>query len=136
MLERRKAFGLLFPSAALVGCAASDASDPDLPQSISPGWTRVSFARGPAPSAVPKSGEPQCWKADYSGQAAPRTSAEVWACRYKTTESAFDAMQRARTEAQMVKFQQGSYLVLVKWNDAPKAGIAALVRAIQKAVQP
>jgi hypothetical protein len=43
-------------------------------------------------------------------------------------------VQRARAEAQAVKFQQGPYLVLAKWNDVPKASLTALVRAIQKAV--
>jgi hypothetical protein len=45
-----------------------------------------------------------------------------------------NAVQRARAEAQAVKFQQGPYLVLAKWNDVPKASLTALVRAIQKAV--
>jgi hypothetical protein len=35
-----------------------------------------------------------------------------------------------------VKFQEGSYLVLVRWNNAPKAAIGALVRAIEKATAP
>jgi hypothetical protein len=43
-------------------------------------------------------------------------------------------MQRARAEAQTVKFQEGNYLVLVNWNDAPKANLTALVRAVQKAL--
>jgi hypothetical protein len=61
-------------------------------------------------------------------------SAEVWICAYKASTSAFDAVQRARAEAQAVKFQRGPYLVLAKWNDVPKASLTALVRAIQKAV--
>lgn len=56
-------------------------------------------------------------------------------CWYKVSGSAFDAVQRARTEAQTVKFQEGNYLVLVKWNGVPKANLTALVRAIQKSVQ-
>ncbi len=120
---------------ALAGCSASKASEPDLPRSVSPGWTRTALARAPLPAAVPPAGAPQCWKADYSGQAGPRTSAEVWVCVYATSDGAFDAMQRARAEAQMVRFQDRRYLVLVKWNDAPKASLTALVRAIQKAVQ-
>jgi hypothetical protein len=77
-------------------------------------------------------GEPQCWRAEYAGQG----SAQVWAFWYKERVSAFEAAQRARAEAQAVKFQEGSYLVLVRWNDAPKANIAALVRAIEKATAP
>jgi hypothetical protein len=44
-------------------------------------------------------------------------------------------VQRARAEAQTVKFQVGSWLVLVKWNNAPKASVTALVRAIQGALK-
>lgn len=35
----------------------------------------------------------------------------------------------------MVKFQEGSYLVLVQWNNVSKENLTALVRAIQKALQ-
>lgn len=87
------------------------------------------------PSAISGAGEAQCWKADYAGQSAPQTSAQVWVCRYATSDGAFNAMQRARTEAQMVRFQDRRYLVLVRWNDAPKASLTALVRAMQRAVQ-
>jgi hypothetical protein len=83
-----------------------------------------------APAGTPPDGAPECWKAEYSGQG----SAQVWICGYKASTSAFDAVQRARAEAQTVKFQKGSYLVLVKWNNVPKASLTALVRAIQKAV--
>jgi hypothetical protein len=87
-----------------------------------------------APAGIPPDGAPECWKADYAGQGSAQASAQVWICGYKANTSAFDAVQRARAEAQTVKFQQGVYLVLVKWNDVPKASLTALVRAIQKAV--
>ena len=54
----------------------------------------------------------------------------------KCRANAFEAVQRARAEAQTVKFQEGPYLVLVKWNNVPKDSLTALVRAIQKALQP
>lgn len=41
----------------------------------------------------------------------------------------------ARAAAQTIKFQEGNYLVLVNWNDIPKADLTALVRAEQKALQ-
>ena len=62
-------------------------------------------------------------------------SAEVWLCGYRASASAFDAVQRARAEAQTVKFQEGSWLVLVKWNNAPTTSVTALVRAIQGALK-
>ena len=122
---------ILLAACVLASCAAGEAPTPDLPQSISPGWTRTSFTRAPVPASIPRAGAPQCWKADYAGQG----STEVWVCGYKVSANAFDAMQRARAEAQTVKFQEDKYLVLVKWNDVPKANLTALVRAIQKAVQ-
>jgi hypothetical protein len=44
-------------------------------------------------------------------------------------------MQRARAEAQSVKFQVGNYLAVVSWNDTPKANLTALVQAVRKALQ-
>ncbi len=74
----------------------------------------------------------QCWKADYAGPG----FAEVWICWYKATGNAFEAMQRARAEAQAVKFQEEHYFILVRWNNVPKVSLTALVRAIEKALQP
>ena len=134
VIGRRDTFSLLSVSIVLAACGAVQAPEPELPQSVSPGWTRVALRRAGTPAGIPTAGAPQCWKADYSGQAAPQSRAEVWTCWYKASGSAFDAMQRARAEAQTVKFQQGNYLVLVNWNDSPKANLTALVRAVQKAL--
>ena len=105
---------------------------PELPGSVSPGWKLSSLDRAPAPAGVPRDGSPECWKGDYGGPGTVR----VWLCGYKAQESAFDAVQRARTGAQMVKFQEGSYLLLVQWNNVSKENLTALVRAIQKSLQP
>lgn len=134
VIRRRDTISLLSVSIALAACGAAHAPEPQLPQSVSPGWTRTSLSPASAPAGIPATGTPQCWKADYSGQAAPQSSAQVWVCWYKASGSAFDAMQRARAEAQSVKFQEGNYLVLVSWNDIPNANLTALVRAIQKAL--
>jgi hypothetical protein len=91
-----------------------------------------SFDRAAVPSGIQGTDSPECWKGEYAGQG----SAEVWVCGYKAQAGAFDAVQRARAEAQAVKFQEGSWLVLVKWNNVPKASLTALIRAIQKALQP
>ena len=135
VIGRRETFSLLSATVLLSSCwvnscGANHGSRPDLPQSVSPGWKLSSLDRVAAPAGIPPDGTPDCWKADYAGQG----SAQVWICGYKASTSAFDAVQRARAEAQTVKFQAGSYLVLVKWNDVPKASLTALVRAIQKAV--
>lgn len=130
MIVRREIFSLLFAAllAALSGCGPGPAAKPDLPQSVSPGWKLASFVESPAPQDIPVVNPPQCWKAQYTGQG----TADVWVCGYKVSGSAFDAVQRARAEAQTVKFQEGNYLVLVKWNAVPKANLTALIRAIQK----
>lgn len=135
VMGRRDTFSLLSMAIMLAACGGGQPSEPALPQSVSPGWTRTSLRRVGPPAGVPTSGAPQCWKAEYSGQAAPQSSADVWACWYSVSGSAFDAMQRARAAAQTVKFQEGNYLVLVNWNDAPKADLTALVRAVQKTLQ-
>jgi hypothetical protein len=130
VIRRRETFSLLFSSALLAGCGSNPAGKPDLPASVSPGWRLDSFAPETKPADIP--GAPECWKAKYSGQG----TAEALVCGYKEPGGAFDASQRARAEAQAVKFQSGKYFVLVKWNNAPKTGITALVRAIQKALGP
>jgi hypothetical protein len=107
----------------LSACTSGPPPKPDIPDSISPGWKLASL--------VP-SGEPACWEAKYTGPG----SADLRICWYKATASAFEAVQRARAEAQTVKFPEEHYFVLVKWNNVPKANITALIRAIQKALQP
>jgi hypothetical protein len=109
----------------LGACASSPPPKPDIPDSISPGWKLSTLTKS-------ADGEPACWKAEYAGPG----SAEVSICWYKATASAFEAVQRARAEAQTVKFQEEHYFVLVQWNNVSKANLTALVRAIQKALQP
>jgi hypothetical protein len=116
----------------LNACATSPPPQPDIPDSVSPGWKLLSLNKSALPSGVPPDGEPACWKADYAGPG----SADVWICWYKATGNAFEAMQRARAEAQAVKFQEEHYFILVKWNNVPKASLTTLVRAVQKALQP
>jgi hypothetical protein len=105
---------------------------PDLPQSVSPGWQLASFDPSPVPEGIPDTSTPECWKAAYKGEG----TADFWICRYKVEGGAFDAVQRARAEAQTVKFQEGLYLVLVKWNAVPKTNLTALIRAVQKTLKP
>jgi len=114
---------LLFAALALAACAAGPPAQPDIPNSISPGWKLASLSKS-------SSGDPTCWKADYTG--AGTASASI--CWYKATESAFDALQRTRAEAQAVKFQKGHYFVLIKWNNVPKVNLMALVRELERAL--
>jgi hypothetical protein len=116
----------------VLACGSGSTAKPELPESVSPGWKLASLDRATAPAGVPRDGSPECWKADYGGPGIVR----VWLCGYKVRESAFNAVQRTRAEAQMVKFQEGSYLVLIQWNNVSKENLSALVRAIQKALQP
>jgi hypothetical protein len=114
----------------IAGCSESAPAKPEIPESISPGWKLTSLASSPRPAEVAPDGDPRCWKAEYTGSG----TAEVAICWYKVSGNAFEALQRTRAEAQAVKFQQGHYFILVKWNNAPKADVTALVRAIEKAL--
>jgi hypothetical protein len=139
VIGRRETFSLLsafilLASCWVDSCGANHTARPDLPESVSPGWRLSSLDRTAAPGGIPLEGTPECWKAEYAGQGSAQASAQVWVCGYKASAGALDAVQRARAEAQTVKFQQGAYLVLVKWNNVSKASLTALVRAIQKAV--
>jgi len=114
------------------GCASGPPPKPDIPDSISPGWKLSSLAKSSVPSEVPADGSPECWKAEYGGTG----TATAWICWYGSTANAFEAVQRAHAEAQAVKFQEEHYFVLVKWDNVPKTNLTALIRAIQKALQP
>jgi hypothetical protein len=122
------------PAAALTiaGCASGPPPKPEIPASISPDWKLLSFDKAAPPPEIPGAGSPDCWKGAYAGAG----SADVWICGYTVSGNAFDAVQRVPAEAQAVKFQQGRYFVLVKWNNVPKAKVGALVRAIEKALAP
>lgn len=123
--------GLLAASLLLAGCGGGAAAKPEMPQSVSPGWTMKGFDSTAKPADVP--GTPQCWKAAYTETTDKgAASAEAVVCGYTAESGAFDAQQRAKAEAQAVKFQEGKYFVLVNWKDATKTNITALVRAIQK----
>jgi hypothetical protein len=128
----RRQTSLLFVTLLLAACASGPPAKPEIPESVSPGWKLSSLNKSGLPSGVSAGGSPDCWKADYTGAG----SAETWICWYKEKANAFEAVQRTRAEAQTVKFQEGQYLVLVKWNNAPKASLTALIRGIQKALQP
>jgi len=119
---------LLVVLLTLGACGEGAGGRPELPESVSPGWKLTSLQATAVPAEVPAGGTPECWLATYAGTGA----AQLWLCRYNAETGAFDAAQRARSEAQTVKFQEGAYLVLVKWNDTPKTDLTALIRAVQK----
>jgi hypothetical protein len=128
----RRQTSLLFAPLLLAACASGPPPKPDIPESVFPGWKLSSLNKSAVPSEIPADGSPVCWKADYLGSG----RAEAWICWYKATANAFEAVQRARAEAQTVKFQEEHYFVLVKWNNVPKTSLTALIHAIQKALQP
>jgi hypothetical protein len=92
------------------------------------------FERSALPSGLPVGSIPQCWRADYAGDAG-KGAARVWICGYAQESSAFDAVQRARAEADTVKFQVDRYLAVVEWNGVSREEITALIRAVQKALK-
>ncbi|MDE3198897.1 MAG: hypothetical protein KGN84_21290 [Acidobacteriota bacterium] len=104
---------------------------PDLPSTVAPGWTLKAYDSSAPPEGLPSGLAPQCWKAEYAG---PGT-AEVWACAFRAAGSAFDASQRARAEANTVKFQEGNFLIVTKWNGSSRSDVTSLVRTIQKTMQ-
>lgn len=111
-----------------MSCGSGAPAEPKLPESATPGWTRKSFAKAEGPAGLPAGVKPECWKADYASTG----QAQVWACGYAQESSAFDAMQRARAEADTVKFQEGKFLVIVQWHGVSRDEITALVRAVQR----
>jgi hypothetical protein len=127
-MRNRLLIALFTLSVALSGCSEGRRASPELPESVSPGWKRTDLQESAPPPEVPAGGSPVCRQATYAGSG----NAQIWVCRYGDATAAFDAAQRARAEAQTVKFQEDEYLVLVKWNNAPKTELTALIRAVQK----
>ncbi len=135
MSRRRGTFSLLFATALLAigtaGCSPGAAAKPDLPASVSPGWKLTKLETSQPPARLPQSGTPPaCWLANYAGE----STANVWVCAYPASTGAFDAAQRMPSTATEVKFQKGSYLVVVQWTTASRADITALVGAIQRSL--
>ena len=97
--------------------------------SVSPGWTLRGIAVSEPPAGLPQLGTPPvCWKADYTGE----SGATVLVCGYRA--SAFEAEQRMPFSANQVKFHKGVYLVLVRWDNASRAAVTALVGAIERSL--
>jgi hypothetical protein len=113
----------------MLACGHAQSAKPDLPSSVSLGWSLGALVEAPSPAALPPGS--RCWRADYTGLG----MAQVWVCTYPDATDAFDAVQRAPAEAQTVKFQEGKNLILVHWDNVPKANLEALVRAIQKTLK-
>jgi len=148
-MRTRPVATLLSMCVALGACRDERRVKPVLPESVSPGWKLKSLDASsvppflPYPSSrlpskqaqaegleTPATGSPDCWQANYAGTG----TAHIRLCRFSGEPGAFDAVQRARLEAQTVKFQQDEYLVLVKWENTPKVDLAALMHAIQQAL--
>jgi hypothetical protein len=134
--QRGRIFSLLLalallPLALFNACSEGNAPKPDLPTSVSPGWTLQRMNPSPAPEGLPPSDPPPlCWKADYAAE----STASVWVCGYRISGSAFNAAQRLPSSGNAIKFQQGRYLIAVQWNNVSQTAIRALIVAIQKSV--
>jgi hypothetical protein len=117
-----------------MGCSSGAARKPDLPASISPGWSLKQMDVSAPPARLPQSGTPPvCWKADYTN-AADRGSATILVCGYRVSASAFDAAQRMTPAPSEVRFQKGMYFVVVAWTEVSQAEITTLVSAIERAL--
>jgi hypothetical protein len=141
--RRRRTSSLLFATTLLavftVSCSSGAARKPDLPASVSPGWSLKQMDVSTPPARLPQSGTPPvCWKADYisvnNDSAADKGSATVLVCGYRVSASAFDAAQRMTPAPNEVRFQKGVYFVVVAWNQVSQAGITTLVSAIERAL--
>ena len=125
-MSRRESFSLLF-AILLTACGPGRLSAPDLPESVAPGWKRTPMTETENGT---ENGVRHCFATRYSG---PGT-ADLSLCHYQVEAAAFDALQRTPAAAQAVKFQEGNWFVLIKWKDAPKASLTALIRTIQKSL--
>jgi hypothetical protein len=115
-----------------VACGPGETAKPDLPASVSPGWKQTKSESGGAPARLAQSTPPQaCWRFEYAGEG-PVT---VWACGYRASASAFEAVQKMTPSASEVKFHRGRYLIVVDWGaGVSHTGVTVLVGAIQRSL--
>jgi hypothetical protein len=111
----------------LASCGNSGPGMPKLPETATPGWTRKSLVKGPSPAGL-DAAKAECWKAEYTSKG----EAQVWACGFSSEGSAFEAVQKSRSEANTVRFQARRFYVVVQWNGVSRDEITALVRAVQR----
>jgi hypothetical protein len=144
-LRNRPLIALLALSLALLACgkgrqAKTRAGDPHvktpekphLPQSVSPGWKLASLAQSPAPPEVSAAESQACLEGTYTGVG----SALVWLCRFADRAGALHALQSAKTQRQIVTFQEGEYLVVVEWTADSVADLTALIHAVKENLNP
>lgn len=113
----------------MAACGSGDAAKPDLPASVSPGWTLQKTETAAPPAGLPQLGTPPvCWKADYTGNG----DATVTVCGYRV--SAFEAEQRMPSAPNEVKFHKGVYLAIVHWDNVSQTAITTLVGSIQRSL--
>jgi hypothetical protein len=107
-------------------------TDPDgkplVPRSVSPGWKLTSLVHSGAPRSVPPGPSPDCWEASYAGSG----NALVWLCRYEDKARALHAFQTANTQAQIMIFQEGLYLVIVEWSAESISDFTALIHGVKE----
>jgi hypothetical protein len=135
VIRRRRTSSLLFATALVAlgatACGPGEPSRPDLPTSVSPGWKQTNSEAGGTPAHLPPTTPPPaCWRFDYAGEG----PATVWACGYRASASAFEAVQKMTPAADEVKFHKGRYLIVVDWKNVSQAGITALIGAIQRSL--
>jgi hypothetical protein len=121
----------LLPLAALLNSCGKKQPPPDLfPETVASVWRRAASPAGPAGAAdpVPAGSVRQMLTANYSG------AGRLQARAYELTSPAvaLDVVQRWRPSADTVFFHRENWLVVVKWEDAPRADVQAFVRETEK----
>jgi hypothetical protein len=98
-----------------------------LPASVGGVWQRTSLRDIPPP----RPGIVRAFEAGYEG--AGKLTVDLY--ETKISGTAFEMVQHWRAAPETVFFDKGRYFVLVKWEQADRKALTALVRGLQKELE-
>jgi hypothetical protein len=128
LMTRRYAIGLAF---AMSACGSKSQRASLLPDTLATVWRRTSLHDAPpseAPDAVPRTSVRRLEIAVYEGPG----KLEVRVYELNSRAVALDMVQRWRLSADTVFFNQGEYLVVVKWEQADRQALRDFVRELEQ----
>jgi hypothetical protein len=129
MRIRRRRWLLLTLAAA--ACRQAGMPPNLLPETVADVWHRTSLdnpAVSDAPDPVPRSAVNHFQTASYEGPGKVR----VRVYDLESPAVALELVQRWRPSADTVFFQRGRYFVVLKWEDADRKALEALVAELEK----
>jgi hypothetical protein len=114
---------------ALSACRKKSTPLDVLPETVATVWRRVPESQATeAPDPVPRTSVVRLQTAQYDGPG----KLEVRVYELDSSAIALDIVQRWRPSADTVFFNQGAFLVVVKWQQADRQALHDFMRELEK----